>query len=135
MFTITGFEGRTVAVFGLGATGLSAARALAAGGARVVAWDDNAASRDKVRALGIEPVFLGKPFPDIFDLALARLEHPPAAGRVLMVGDTLHTDILGGNQAGFATALVTAHGALKGLDVADAIRRAAIVPDFIVESI
>ncbi|MCB1312430.1 MAG: HAD hydrolase-like protein [Sedimentitalea sp.] len=85
--------------------------------------------------LGIEPVFLGKPFPDIFDLALARLEHPPAAGRVLMVGDTLHTDILGGNQAGFATALVTAHGALKGLDVADAIRRAAIVPDFIVESI
>lgn len=85
--------------------------------------------------VGIEPVFLGKPFPDIFDLALARLEHPSAAGRVLMVGDTLHTDILGGNQAGFATALVTAHGSLKGLDVSDAIRRSAIVPDFIVDKI
>ncbi len=86
-------------------------------------------------AVGIEPVFLGKPFPDIFDLALARLERPPKAERVLMVGDTLHTDILGGNQAGFATALVTAHGSLKGLDVQGAIRRAAIVPDFIVDQI
>jgi glycerol 3-phosphatase-2 len=26
--------------------------------------------------------------------------------RVLMVGDTLHTDILGGNAAGFRTALI-----------------------------
>lgn len=86
-------------------------------------------------AVGIAPVFQGKPFPEIFDLALARLERPPAAGRVLMVGDTLHTDILGGNQAGFATALVTGHGSLKGLDVPDAIRRAAIVPDFIVKNI
>ncbi len=86
-------------------------------------------------AVGIEPVFLGKPFPDIFELALARLEHRPAAGRVLMVGDTLHTDILGGNQAGFATALVTAHGSLKGLDVPGAIRRSAIMPDFVVDQI
>ena len=86
-------------------------------------------------AVGIEPVFLGEPFPDIFDLALARFHRPPEAGRVLMVGDTLHTDILGGNHAGFATALVTAHGSLKGLDVPGAIRRSAIVPDFIVDRI
>ncbi|MCQ0092542.1 HAD-IIA family hydrolase [Roseovarius sp. M141] len=86
-------------------------------------------------ATGIKPIFLGKPFPDIFDLALSRFHHPPAAGRVLMVGDTLHTDVLGGNQAGFATALVTAHGSLAGLDVADAIRRSAIVPDFVVDRI
>lgn len=83
----------------------------------------------------VEPVFLGKPFADIFDLALARFNNPPAAGRVLMVGDTLHTDTLGGNQAAFATALVTAHGSLKGLDVCDAIRRSAITPDFIVYQI
>ncbi len=86
-------------------------------------------------ATGIKPVFLGKPFPDIFDHALSRFRHPPVAGRVLMVGDTLHTDVLGGNQAGFATALVTAHGSLAGLDVSDAIRRSTIAPDFIVESI
>ena len=58
MFTISAFEGKTVAVFGLGATGLSAARALAAGGAMVAAWDDKAASRDKARALGLDPVDL-----------------------------------------------------------------------------
>ncbi|HEY9040164.1 MAG TPA: HAD-IIA family hydrolase [Roseovarius sp.] len=86
-------------------------------------------------AAGVVPVFLGKPFPDIFELALARLASPPAAERVLMVGDTLHTDILGGNHAGFATALVTAHGALAGLDIAAAIRRSAIMPDFIVDRI
>jgi UDP-N-acetylmuramoylalanine--D-glutamate ligase len=58
MFMISGFEGKTVAVFGLGATGLSAARALAAGGAMVAAWDDKASSRDKARALGFDPVDL-----------------------------------------------------------------------------
>ncbi len=86
-------------------------------------------------ATGIAPVFLGKPFPDIFDLALSRLDHPPEPARVLMVGDTLHTDVLGGNQAGFATALVTAHGSLAGLNVPEAIHRSGIVPDFIVERI
>lgn len=84
---------------------------------------------------GIAPVFLGKPFPDIFDLALSRFEAAVRPDRVLMVGDTLHTDILGGQQAGFATALVTAHGSLAGLDVNDAMRRSGIVPDFIVSTI
>jgi len=35
----------------------------------------------------------------------------------VMVGDTLHTDILARAQA-FATALVTGYGSLTGLDVA-----------------
>nr|WP_235971250.1 HAD-IIA family hydrolase [Palleronia pontilimi] len=81
---------------------------------------------------GIAPVFLGKPFPQIFELALARLDAPPPPARVLMVGDTLHTDILGGRHMGVATALVTGFGSLKGLDVDDAIARSGIVPDLIV---
>jgi len=84
---------------------------------------------------GIAPVFLGKPFPDIFDFTLSRCKYPPTPDKVLMVGDTLHTDILGGHKAGFATALVTAHGSLAGLDVPDAIGRSALRPDFIVEKI
>jgi UDP-N-acetylmuramoylalanine--D-glutamate ligase len=52
------FAGRTVAVFGLGASGLSAARALEAGGARVVAWDDSEAGRAKAQAEGFELVNL-----------------------------------------------------------------------------
>ena len=86
-------------------------------------------------ATGIEPVFFGKPFPDIFEMARTRFERPTPPERVLMVGDTLHTDILGGHQAGFATALVTGYGSLTNLDVINAIRRSAIVPDFIVDRI
>ena len=42
MIPVTAFAGRKVAVFGLARSGLLAARALVAGGADVVAWDDNA---------------------------------------------------------------------------------------------
>ncbi len=41
MIPVTTFAGKRVAVFGLGASGLLAARALIAGGADVVAWDDS----------------------------------------------------------------------------------------------
>ena len=44
MIAITSFAGKRVAVFGLGGSGLASAQALRAGGAEVVAWDDNAAS-------------------------------------------------------------------------------------------
>jgi len=53
MIPITEFAGRDVAVFGLARTGLAAARALTAGGARVHAWDDSEASRAKAEAAGI----------------------------------------------------------------------------------
>ena len=84
---------------------------------------------------GVMPVFLGKPFGQVFDIALGRFNRALRPERVLMVGDTLHTDILGGAQAGFATALVTGYGALTGLDVTDAIAQAGLSPDFIVPNI
>ena len=87
-----------------------------------------------IDATGVPVHFCGKPFPDIFELALVRRSTIDPA-RVLMVGDTLHTDILGGAQAGFATALVTGHGSLLGLDVGAAIRGSGITPDHIVREI
>jgi UDP-N-acetylmuramoylalanine--D-glutamate ligase len=42
---VRGFEGKRVAVFGLGRTGLTAARALIAGGAQVALWDEAPAAR------------------------------------------------------------------------------------------
>ncbi len=45
MITVHEFKNRRVAVFGLGSSGVSAARALLAGGARVVAWDDDEDAR------------------------------------------------------------------------------------------
>ena len=53
MIPITEYAGRDVAVYGLGRTGLSAAKALKAGGARVHAWDDNEETRAKAEAAGI----------------------------------------------------------------------------------
>ena len=52
MIPVRGFEGRKVAVLGLGRTGLTAARALVAGGAQVALWDENAASREAAAAEG-----------------------------------------------------------------------------------
>src|SRR6266566_3448589 len=42
--------GRRVAILGLARSGLAAARALAAGGAQIMAWDDNEAVRDSLAA-------------------------------------------------------------------------------------
>jgi UDP-N-acetylmuramoylalanine--D-glutamate ligase len=53
MIPVRGFEGRTVAVFGLARTGLAAARALLAGGAQVVVWDEKAESRAVAQAEGL----------------------------------------------------------------------------------
>jgi UDP-N-acetylmuramoylalanine--D-glutamate ligase len=50
---VTSFAGQKVAVFGLGGSGLVSANALLAGGAEVVAWDDNAASLEKASAAGV----------------------------------------------------------------------------------
>jgi UDP-N-acetylmuramoylalanine--D-glutamate ligase len=52
MIPIGTFDGREVAVFGLGRSGLATCRALAAGGARVLAWDDNAAGREAAASAG-----------------------------------------------------------------------------------
>ncbi len=53
MIPITTFAGRDVAVFGLARSGLAAARALKAGGARVHAWDDSDVNRAKAEAAGV----------------------------------------------------------------------------------
>ena len=53
MIPITEFAGRDVAVFGLARTGLAAARALTAGGARVHAWDDSDVARARAEAAGV----------------------------------------------------------------------------------
>lgn len=54
MIPVKGFEGARVVVLGLGRSGLSAARALRAGGAVPLCWDDNAAARAVAEAEGFE---------------------------------------------------------------------------------
>lgn len=52
MIPVMGFEGQRILVLGLGRSGLAAARALEAGGAEVVCWDDGEAGRARAEAEG-----------------------------------------------------------------------------------
>jgi UDP-N-acetylmuramoylalanine--D-glutamate ligase len=52
MIPLTGFRGTRVGVLGLGRSGLATARALRAGGAEAVCWDDGAAARAAAEAEG-----------------------------------------------------------------------------------
>jgi UDP-N-acetylmuramoylalanine--D-glutamate ligase len=54
MIPVTTFNGKDVALFGLGGSGLATAQALVAGGARVTAWDDNPDSVAKAGQAGID---------------------------------------------------------------------------------
>lgn len=54
MIPIHVFKGKTVALFGLGLSGVASARALTAGGAHVMAWDDAETSRAAAASDGIE---------------------------------------------------------------------------------
>src|ERR1700740_2205204 len=60
MIPVRGFEGRTVAVFGLARTGLAAARALVAGGAQVALWDEKPAARKAAGEAGFPLVDVSK---------------------------------------------------------------------------
>ena len=53
MIPARAFEARRVALFGLGGSGLATAKALAEGGAEVLAWDDNPESVARAAAAGI----------------------------------------------------------------------------------
>ena len=81
---------------------------------------------------GVEPQFFGKPFGNIFDLAFAQIDKIDL-GRTVMVGDSLHTDILGGQAAGLKTALIAGYGFFAGHDVAGPIATSGIQPDYILQ--
>lgn len=58
MIRATTFAGKTVAVFGLGSSGIATAHALLAGGATVAAWDDSEAGRTAAAKAGVPLVDL-----------------------------------------------------------------------------
>jgi UDP-N-acetylmuramoylalanine--D-glutamate ligase len=61
MIPVRGYDGRKVAVLGLGRSGLSAARALREGGAELLCWDDSQDAREAAEAQGFQCVDLMKP--------------------------------------------------------------------------
>src|ERR1700739_4106572 len=60
MIPVTSFAGKTVAVFGLGGSGLASCHALKAGGAEVIAGDDSADNLAKAAQAGFTTADLRK---------------------------------------------------------------------------
>lgn len=79
-------------------------------------------------ATGRQPLVAGKPEAPLFHAAAKRL----AADRPLVVGDRLDTDILGGNNAGFATVAV-----LTGVDTRESVLAARTMerPTFLINDL
>ena len=87
---------------------------------------------------GIMPEFYGKPFANAFEMVCERIGAGPYSGvppqRIAMVGDTLHTDILGGAGMGWRTVLIMDHGIMKGFPAGSLDQISDIRPDFIAET-
>ncbi len=70
----------------------------------------------KLVDLGAQQVqFFGKPFPEVFALAEKSLEGV-SPDKIVMCGDSLHTDILGAAARGWNTALITQDGLFASHD-------------------
>lgn len=61
MIIASKFKGKKIAVVGLGKTGVSSAKSLSAGGAKVFAWDDFENARNNLSKLNLSNVFIQKP--------------------------------------------------------------------------
>ncbi|MEE2627672.1 MAG: HAD-IIA family hydrolase [Candidatus Latescibacterota bacterium] len=91
---------------------------------------------DMVEAItGRQFIKFGKPDAQMFIFAYDYSQRAQKVGKeqILMVGDTLTTDILGGNKFGIDTALVLSGNTLRG-SAAEQIHATGIIPDYICES-
>lgn len=84
--------------------------------------------------LGGTVTYIGKPHKIVYDAVFDHFADMPR-DRILAVGDSLHTDIAGANQAGIASALITG-GILQreldaGVPLAELCRRRNATPDFV----
>lgn len=73
--------------------------------------------------------FFGKPFPDVYELVEKSLPTTPPE-RIVMCGDSLHTDILGAAARGWRSVLVTQDGLFAGHATEDYCHHSQIFPDW-----
>jgi HAD superfamily hydrolase (TIGR01450 family) len=80
-------------------------------------------------------IYFGKPDSQMFMMACERLQNQDIKRKeILMVGDTLRTDIMGGNKFGLATALVLS-GNTSERQMRTYIKSTGIIPNYICPSI
>ena len=110
-------------------------------------WTARMMQKAAKQGVAVDVRWYGKPYGPAFNLGLARmqirldnlsnrpLDHPFDAGRIAMVGDSLHTDILGGAAAGMTTVLITDHGLFRGQDALPICISCGLLPDWIVRTV
>lgn len=81
-------------------------------------------------------IHFGKPDSQMFIYAFDQLNRSVTIAKedILMVGDTLHTDILGGNRFGLDTILVLS-GNTRKENAINLIESTGIIPDYICPSV
>ncbi|MGB0866425.1 MAG: HAD-IIA family hydrolase [Granulosicoccaceae bacterium] len=87
------------------------------------------------RGLGMKIQYFGKPHGNIYDVAFARVAQLTGQidkSRIVMVGDSPHTDILGARQAGIKSVLIQDHGLLAGQNLRRRLEEARIWPDYVI---
>jgi len=87
----------------------------------------------------LRPRWFGKPHAPAFTSAVSRVTHlagrPVPPHRIAMVGDSPHTDILGGAACGLGTILVTSYGLLRDHDADQVCAQTGIHPHWQVKYI
>ena len=91
------------------------------------------------RLVHLDIKWYGKPYAPAFELALTqmqkRLGYNTDNHRIAMVGDSLHTDILGGASVGMTTVLITGHGLFRGQVASLYCDSSGIYPDWVVDTL
>lgn len=72
---------------------------------------------ERYRLIGGKTTVIGKPFPAVYEAALARVNPRPSKAKVLAVGDGLRTDVRGAFDNGFDVVFVT--GGIHAADFGD----------------
>ena len=87
-------------------------------------------------AAGVPLRLFGKPAPEVFAMAQARIDASAGravpGARIAMVGDSLHTDVLGAAAFGWRSVLVLSHGLFRDQPIEPLIEASGIAPDFCV---
>ena len=93
-----------------------------------------------VRAMknaGASVSWYGKPYDIPFEMAFSRLESVTGQrftkSRVAMVGDSLHTDVIGASAFGLSTVLLTGYGLFRDGSASQMINACGIYPDWIID--
>lgn len=84
---------------------------------------------------GVKVRYYGKPDLNVYNYALSRIRSDYPAiepQRILMVGDSPHTDVLGGKRAGMKTALMADWGLFASHEVEPLLDEAHIYPDWLI---